>query len=90
VPPKQEISSGPTVTYLDKAPRTGTVEVLDLPHGRRAARSLEQVGIRVHQKLRVLRAAPMGGPVLVEVAGATIALGRSLASRIQVRVIGGA
>jgi Fe2+ transport system protein FeoA len=32
----------------------------------------------------------MGGPVLVEVAGATIALGRSLASRIQVRVIGGA
>jgi Fe2+ transport system protein FeoA len=90
VPQKPCPSAETRVTCLDRAPRDEDVEVLDIPDGRRAARSLEQVGIRVHQKLRVLSAAPLGGPVLVEVAGAKVALGRGLARRIKVCATGGA
>jgi ferrous iron transport protein A len=90
VPQKPRPSPMATVTSLDRAPRSSQVEVLDIPEGHRAARSLENIGIRVHQKLRVLAAAPLGGPVLVDVAGTKIALGRSLARRIKVRLAGGA
>lgn len=77
-----------TVTSLDRAPRSEWVEVLDVPGGRRASRSLGQVGVSVHERLRVLSTAPMGGPVLVDAGGTTVAIGRSLASRITVRLMG--
>jgi Fe2+ transport system protein FeoA len=76
------------VTSLDRAARSDWVEVVDLPRGRRASRHLGQVGICVNERLRVLRTAPLGGPVLVEVRGTTVAIGRSLASRITVRLMG--
>ncbi len=62
--------------------------MLEIPQGQRARRSLEQVGIRIYERVRVLRAAPLGGPVLIEVGGSRVALGRSLARRIKVRPIG--
>jgi Fe2+ transport system protein FeoA len=77
----------PSIISLDRAPHSEWVEVLDLPRGRRASRSLAQVGINVNEKLRVVSAAPWGGPVLVDAAGSTVAIGRSLASRIKVRVV---
>ena len=77
------------VISLDVAPHAEWVEVLDVPRGRRAARSLSQLGINVHETLRVLSAAPWGGPVLVSAAGSTVAIGRTLASGIKVRVIHG-
>lgn len=77
-----------TVTSLDRAPRSEWVEVLDVPRGRRASRHLGQVGICVNERLRVLSTAPWGGPVLVDAGGTTVAIGRSLASRIRVRLMG--
>ena len=77
-----------TVTSLDRAPRSEWVEVLDVPRGRRASRSLGQVGVCENQRLRVLSTDPMGGPVLVDAGGARVAIGRSLASRITVRLMG--
>jgi Fe2+ transport system protein FeoA len=79
--------SQPHVTSLDLAPHSQWLEVLDLPRGRRASLSLAQLGVHVNEKLRVLSIAPMGGPVLVEAAGSTIAIGRSLAARIRVRMV---
>ena len=86
----KNISTDPLrfVTSLDRAPQSEWVEVVELPRGRGASRHLEQVGICANERLHVLSAAPLGGPVLVEAAGATVAIGRSLASRITVRLIG--
>jgi ferrous iron transport protein A len=89
VRPDADISTRPQrlVTSLDRAPRSEWVEVVELPRGRGASRHLRQVGICVNERLRVLSTAPLGGPVLVEAGGTTVAIGRSLASRITVRLM---
>ncbi|MGA7560502.1 MAG: FeoA family protein [Terriglobales bacterium] len=88
--PDAEISTRPkqTVISLDRAPRSEWVEVLDVPCGRRASLSLGQMGVCVNERVRVLSTAPMGGPVLVDAGGTTVAIGRSLARRITVRLMG--
>jgi ferrous iron transport protein A len=47
---------------------------------------LKTYGLHVGDCLRVLRVAPMGGPLLVEVNGREIALGRTVAEKIFVEV----
>jgi ferrous iron transport protein A len=47
---------------------------------------LKTYGLHVGDCLRVLRVAPMGGPLLVEVNGREIALGRTVAEKIYVEV----
>jgi Fe2+ transport system protein FeoA len=79
--------SDPGIISLDLAPHLVWVEVLDLPRGMRASRSLSQLGINLHGKLRVVSAAPWGGPILVDAAGSNVAIGRTLASRIQVKLL---
>ena len=84
------ISTSPErlVTSLDRAPRSEWVEVVELPRGRGALRHLIQLGICVNEKLCVLSVAPLGGPVLVQAGGSTVAIGRTLARRIRVRLAG--
>jgi ferrous iron transport protein A len=71
------------------------ITLLEVPVGKRARlisvqgvlrAKLKQYGLHVGDPLRVLRAAPMGGPLLVEVNGREIALGRSVAEKIMVEV----
>lgn len=45
---------------------------------------LRQYGLFVGDRVRVLRLAPLGGPLLVEVNGREIALGRRIAAKITV------
>lgn len=45
---------------------------------------LLQYGLHVGDRLRILRVAPLGGPVLVEVNGREIALGRAVAEKMFV------
>lgn len=47
-------------------------------------RKLAQFGLFTGDKARVVRCAPLGGPLLLEVGGREIALGRLLAYRILV------
>ena len=79
----------PAVTYLDRAPQRKCLEVVEVPQGRGVARSLAQLGVFVSEKLRVRSAAPWSGPILVEVGGTTVAIGRCLARRIKVRLLRG-
>ncbi len=48
---------------------------------------LRQLGLVPGDSLRVLRHAPLGGPLLVEVNGRSVALGREVAARIEVEEI---
>jgi len=47
---------------------------------------LNQYGLFVDDVVRVLRVAPMGGPLLVEVNGRELALGRAVAEKIFVEL----
>jgi ferrous iron transport protein A len=71
------------------------ITLLNVPNGKRA--QLVSIGERLSSKLmqyglhsgdfvRVLRIAPLGGPLLVEVNGREIALGRAVAEKIFVEV----
>ena len=46
-----------------------------------------QLGLRLGDKICVLRHAPLGGPFLIETNGRVMALGRRIASRIIVEEI---
>ena len=47
---------------------------------------LKQYGLHIGDQVRVVRSAPLGGPVMIEVNGREIALGRPVAEKILVGV----
>jgi Fe2+ transport system protein FeoA len=63
------------------------VEVVEIVGGEAVQRQLSRQGIRAGATLEVRESAPMGGPVLVETRGSTLALGRGLARKVIVRVV---
>ncbi|MBI5946402.1 MAG: ferrous iron transport protein A [Chloroflexi bacterium] len=70
------------------------MRLLDLPlnvHARllsfdEVRAKLKQYGLYIGDEIRVVRVAPLGGPLLVEVNGREIALGRALAEKILVEL----
>ncbi len=60
------------------------VRVLSLSGGAGLEDKLTQHGLYPGDCVRVLRTAPMGGPLLVDVHGREIALGRGVAEKIMV------
>lgn len=72
---------------LDCLPKARWAEVVELSCGREATRRLVDMGIFVGAVLRVQRCAPLGGPVLVQVQGSLVALGRRLARQLTVRAL---
>ena len=69
--------------------------LLNVPIGKRARLvsfsgrlqvKLMQYGLHSGDFVRVLRSAPLGGPLLIEVNGREIALGRAVAEKILVEV----
>jgi len=73
----------------------GVITLLNVPNGKQARlvsisgrlnSKLTQYGLYVGDFVRVLRIAPLGGPLLIEVNGREIALGRAVAEKIFVEV----
>ncbi|MBT3189343.1 MAG: ferrous iron transport protein A [Anaerolineae bacterium] len=60
------------------------VRVLSLNGGTGLEDKLTQHGLYPGDCVRVLRTAPLGGPLLVDVHGREIALGRGIAEKIKV------
>jgi Fe2+ transport system protein FeoA len=50
-------------------------------------RSFSQLGLYVGDRVRVVRKAPFGGPLIVENRGSKVAIGRQLAENIRVEVL---
>lgn len=74
-------------TTLDRARKAQKLLVLEIAGSREVANSLAQLGIRVGESLRVKRAAPLGGAVLVETGERSVALGRALARKVKVQFL---
>jgi len=66
--------------------RQAKVILIDGGHGVRA--HLNTLGIHVGDQLTVVERAPFRGPVLVEVNGTRVAIGRGIASKVSVEVDG--
>ena len=71
---------------LMDAPQNKWLTVSGLEGGARMQARLSQHGLFIGDRLRVLRAAPLKGPLLIEVNGREIALGRGIAEKIQVEI----
>ena len=50
----------------------------------RLLRKLRQYGLHIGDEVRVIRIAPLGGPLLIEVNGRELAIGRTVAENIFV------
>ncbi len=66
------------------APQSQWLKVTALEGGRGVQARLSQHGVFIGDRLRVLRAAPLNGPLLIEVNGREIAIGRGIAEKIFV------
>ena len=71
---------------LLSSPQGQWLKVTDLNGGKHLRDRLTQYGIFPGDCLRILRTAPLDGPLLVEVNGREIALGRGVAEKIIVEV----
>jgi ferrous iron transport protein A len=65
-------------------PKGTEVIVTDFAGGKGVSHKLRQLGICPGKKVKVLRFAPLGGPVMVDVEGRSIAIGRGIAAKVKV------
>jgi ferrous iron transport protein A len=69
------------------APKKKLVRIVTYTGGMGVDFKLRQLGLTPGREVQVLRLAPLGGPVMVDVDGRSVALGRGIAARIQVEAI---
>ncbi len=72
---------------LDRVAPHSEVEIVSLPNDAGQMRILEQLGVREDERGRVRSAAPLGGPILLEISGSAVAIARGVAKKIKVRVV---
>lgn len=75
----------PPSVCLDRARPSQRVQVVEITGSRDIYRLLSQLHVRVGAILRVEKAAPLGGPLLVECEGGTVIIGRRLAEHVRVQ-----
>ncbi len=66
------------------APIGATVKILSFKGGIGFEKKMRQLGLMPGDCARILRMAPFEGPLLVEVRGREVALGRGVASKILI------
>lgn len=72
---------------LTKAPCNLVLEIKSFAESFGWAKRLESMGIRKGQKVRKIACQPFGGPVVIEVGGCCVSMGRGIASKIDVEVV---
>jgi ferrous iron transport protein A len=70
---------------LTKAPCNQPLEIKSVTGG--MEKRFESVGIRKGRRMRKIACQPFGGPVVIEVDGSKISIGRGIASKIEVEVL---
>ena len=71
---------------LLSSPVETDLKITAIDGGKNLNAKLRQYGLFIGDQVRVLRLAPLGGPLLIEANGREIALGRGIASKITVEV----
>jgi ferrous iron transport protein A len=73
------------MTPLDRVEENQQVKVLEIQGGWGVRRRLGQLGIHPGDVITVVRYGAFQGPILIQVHGSQVALGRGVASRILVK-----
>ena len=73
------------MTPLDMVEENQEVRVVDIQGGWGVRRRLGQLGIHPGDVITVVRYGAFQGPILIQVHGSQVALGRGIASRILVK-----
>ncbi len=63
------------------------LRILLITGGWDVRRSFNQMGIHPGDRVRVLRRAPFGGPLVIDSRGTHVAVGKQLAEKIRVEVL---
>ncbi len=63
------------------------LRILLITGGWDVRRSFNQMGIQPGDRVRVLRRAPFGGPLMIDNRGTQVAVGKQLAEKIRVEVL---
>ena len=71
---------------LLETPKGKIVRIIEYNGGKGVSFKLRQLGLTPGKEVKVLRHAPLGGPLMIEVEGRSIALGRGIAARIKVEM----
>ena len=66
------------------APKEKKFCVLSYKGGKGVSLKLRQLGIMPGRMIKVLRYAPLGGPVMIDVDGRSVAVGRGIAAHILI------
>ena len=69
------------------SPKGELVRIIDYQGGRGVGYKLRQLGLSPGREVKVLRYAPLGGPLMIDVAGRSVALGRGIAARVTVEAV---
>ena len=64
------------------------VEIISCKGGRGISSKLRHLGLMPGDRITVIQRAPFNGPLLVEANGRSVALGRGVAGKIEVRLCG--
>jgi len=64
-----------------------SLRILLITGGWEVRRSFNQMGIQPGDRVRVLRRAPFGGPLVIDNRGTHVAVGKKLAEQIHVEVL---
>ena len=75
-------------TTLDQVSENGKAKVIDIQGGHGIRQRLSQMGIHPGDTIAILRYGALRGPILIEVHGSQVALGRRIATRIIVEDLG--
>lgn len=75
------------IVSLDRIEENGKARVIHIQGGWGIRRRLGQMGIHPGDIITMLRFGALGGPILIEVHGFQVALGRRIASRITVEEV---
>jgi ferrous iron transport protein A len=72
---------------LYEADDDAELRILLITGGWEVRRSFNQIGIQPGDRVRVLRRAPFGGPLMIDNQGTRVAVGKRLAEKIRVEVL---
>jgi ferrous iron transport protein A len=75
-------------TTLDQVCENKKAAVIDIQGGHGVRQRLGHMGIHPGDTITMLRYGALGGPILIEIHGSQVALGRGIASRIIVEEAG--
>jgi len=74
------------IVTLDKTKEGQKGKILRITGGHGVRHRLEALGVHPDDEIKIVKIAILGGPVLIEIHGSQVAIGRGMAQKIEVEI----